>query len=107
MNFSMGRSGFIPDENFRDRYPYKSDLAYNFRTISQIAVQFPRTWPRGSRVENLGQRTGGEGRKGKKKKEEAEDVSRHRDDEANQVTVVGVTCDATLNPARGVFLETR
>lgn len=57
-------------------------------------------------MENLGQRTRGEG-KGKKKKEEAEDVSRHRDDEANQVTVVGVTCDATLNPAREVFLETR
>lgn len=68
MNFSMGRSGFIPDENFRDRYPghpYKSDLAklpYNFHG-------------RGSRVENLGQRTrgggeeeGGDKKEGRRKK---------------------------------------
>lgn len=104
MNFSMGRSGFIPDENFRDRYPghpYKSDLAklpYNFHG-------------RGSRVENLGQRTRGGGRRrgGIKKKEEEKRRSGRRfqtpdrDDEANQVTVAGVTCDATLNPEREEF----
>lgn len=66
----------------------------------QIAVQFPRTWP-WSRVENLGQRMRG-GEK-KKKRRSGRRFQTHRlDDEANQVTEVGVTCDAILNQARGV-----
>lgn len=67
----------------------------------QIAVQFPRTWP-WSRVENLGQRMRERGKK-KKKRRSGRRFQTHRlDDEANQVTEVGVTCDAILNQARGV-----
>lgn len=85
------------------RYPASPDIGIrtihtnrispNCRTISTDVALISRGK---SRPEN-------EGEKKKKKRRSGRRFQTHRlDDEANQVTAVGVTCDAILNPTRGV-----